>query len=79
MAADQHYLPEGLPIPVAEPDGLSAPHWAGLREGELRIQCCKACKTWRWGPEWIPTNPIQPSTILRSALSAKPTLRECRC
>ncbi|WP_204278838.1 Zn-ribbon domain-containing OB-fold protein, partial [Enterobacter hormaechei] len=16
-------------------------------------QCCKACKTWRWGPEWI--------------------------
>jgi uncharacterized protein len=53
MAADQHYLPEGLPIPVAEPDGLSAPHWAGLREGELRIQCCKACKTWRWGPEWI--------------------------
>jgi uncharacterized OB-fold protein len=47
------YLPEGLPIPVAEADALSAPHWAGLREGELRIQCCNACKTWRWGPEWI--------------------------
>ena len=28
------YLPEGLPIPVPEPDGLSAPYWAGLREGK---------------------------------------------
>ena len=24
------YLPSGLPIPVAEPDGLSAPYWDGL-------------------------------------------------
>lgn len=27
------YLPAGLPIPVAEPDGLSAPYWEGLRQG----------------------------------------------
>jgi uncharacterized protein len=53
MTAQTHYLPEGLPIPVSEPDGLSAPHWAGLRQNQLRIQCCKACSTWQWGPEWL--------------------------
>lgn len=53
MTTRPHYLPEGLPIPVAEPDGLSAPHWAALRRNELSIQCCKKCSTWQWGPEWI--------------------------
>lgn len=53
MTATQYYLPEGLPIPVPESDGLSAPYWAGLRQNELRIQCCGTCKTWQWGPEWI--------------------------
>ncbi len=47
------YLPAGLPIPVAEPDGLSAPYWAGLRDNRLMVQCCRQCSTWQFGPEWI--------------------------
>ncbi len=47
------YLPAGLPIPVAEPDGLSAPYWAGLRESRLLVQRCAHCDTWQFGPEWL--------------------------
>jgi uncharacterized OB-fold protein len=48
-----HYLPPGLPAPVPEPDGLDAPYWQGTRENELRIQRCRDCRAWLWGPEWI--------------------------
>lgn len=47
------YLPAGLPIPVPEPDGVSAPFWEGLREGVLRVQRCTHCSTYQFGPEWI--------------------------
>jgi uncharacterized OB-fold protein len=47
------YLPEGLTIPVPEPDGLSAPYWQGLREERLVVQRCARCRGWQWGPEWI--------------------------
>ncbi len=47
------YLPSGLPVPVSEPDGLSAPYWNGLRESRLRVQRCRHCATWQFGPEWI--------------------------
>jgi uncharacterized OB-fold protein len=47
------YLPAGLPIPVPEADGLSAPYWAGLRENRLLVQRCAQCGTWQFGPEWI--------------------------
>ncbi len=47
------YLPAGLPIPVPEPDGLSAPYWSGLREGRLLVQRCAGCATWQFGPEWL--------------------------
>ena len=47
------YLPEGLPIPVPEPDGLSAPFWSGLRGNRLLLQRCNACRRFQWGPEWI--------------------------
>lgn len=33
--------PEGTPLP--RPTPLSAPHWDGCREGELRIQRCNSC------------------------------------
>jgi uncharacterized OB-fold protein len=46
-------LPEGLPIPVPEADGLSAPFWEGLQQETLRMQRCGDCKTWQWEPEWI--------------------------
>lgn len=51
--ASTTHLPSGLPIPVAEPDGLSAPYWAGLRQNRLLVQRCDGCKTWQFGPEWI--------------------------
>jgi len=51
--AGKYYLPEGLPGPVPEPDGLSAPYWEGTRRGELVIQRCRSCRGWQWGPEWI--------------------------
>jgi uncharacterized OB-fold protein len=38
---------------VAEPDGLSAPYWAGLREEKLLVQRCATCGCWQFGPEWI--------------------------
>jgi uncharacterized OB-fold protein len=47
------YLPQGLPVPVPEPDGVSAPFWNGLRSERLLVQRCPACRTWQFGPEWI--------------------------
>jgi uncharacterized OB-fold protein len=47
------YLPEGLPAPSAAPDGLSQPYWDGVKENRLRIQKCRGCGAWQWGPEWI--------------------------
>ena len=47
------YLPGGLPRPVPQPDGLDAPYWEGTQRGELRVQRCRACRAWQWGPEWI--------------------------
>ncbi|HLY87787.1 MAG TPA: zinc ribbon domain-containing protein [Acetobacteraceae bacterium] len=47
------YLPTGLPIPIAEADGLSAPYWEGLRQNRLLVQRCRHCDTWQFGPEWI--------------------------
>jgi uncharacterized OB-fold protein len=46
------YLPGGLPLPVAG-DPLSAPYWEATRQGKLRIQKCRGCGAWQWGPEWI--------------------------
>ena len=53
MSAITYHLPAGLPRPVPEPDGLDAPYWDGTRRGELRVQRCRACHGWQWGPEWI--------------------------
>ena len=47
------YLPPGLPVPVPESDGISAPYWAGLREGRLLVQRCTHCGAWQFAPECI--------------------------
>ena len=47
------YLPAGLPHPLAAGDGLDTAYWEGTRVHELRIQRCKDCRRWQWGPEWI--------------------------
>jgi uncharacterized OB-fold protein len=51
--ASATYLPSGLPIPVAETDGLSAPYWTGLSQNRLLVQRCPHCRTWQFGPEWL--------------------------
>jgi uncharacterized protein len=35
------------------PDGLDLPYWDGLAAGELRIQRCRPCGRWIWGPQWM--------------------------
>jgi uncharacterized OB-fold protein len=47
------YLAPGLPAPEPAPDGLDAPFWQGLGNDEIRIQHCRGCEKWQWGPEWI--------------------------
>ena len=49
----EQYLPDGLPAPGPSPDGLDTAYWEGAREHELRVQRCRDCGTWQWGPEWI--------------------------
>jgi len=43
----------GLPTPRPAADGLDHAYWEGARAHELRVQRCRRCSTWRWGPEWI--------------------------
>lgn len=47
------YLPPGLPIPVAEPNGLSKPFWDGAREEVLRVQRNPRTGAHQWPPQWI--------------------------
>lgn len=47
------YLALGLPIPVPEADGLSAPYWSELRDKNIRVQRCDDCGRAQWGPEWM--------------------------
>lgn len=35
------------------PDGLDESYWSGLNEGVLRIQRCRNCSKWIWGPQLI--------------------------
>jgi uncharacterized OB-fold protein len=49
----QSYLPEGMPIPVSEGDGLSAPFWKALKEDRVSVQRCKACGKHQFTPEWL--------------------------
>jgi uncharacterized protein len=35
------------------PDGIDEPYWAGLAEGQVRIQRCAGCGAWIWGPQSI--------------------------
>jgi uncharacterized protein len=48
-----YYLPEGLPAPKAQRDGMDAGFWEALRRHELVVQRCARCETLQFGPEWI--------------------------
>ncbi len=47
------YLPEGLPIPAPERDGLSKPFWDGLRENVLKVQRNPRTGVYQWPAQWI--------------------------
>ena len=47
------YLPEGLPIPVPERNGLSAPYWEGVRQGVLKVQRNPKTGVYQWPAQWI--------------------------
>ena len=49
----EHYLPDGLPRPVGDIDGLGNEFWEAVNRHELIVQRCNSCKTWQFGPEWI--------------------------
>lgn len=49
----ESYLPEGLPVPTWEADGLQKPYWTGLQDEIIQVQRCLSCREWQWGPEWI--------------------------
>ena len=49
----QAYLPPGLPIPVPERNGLSAPFWQGVREERLKVQRNRHTGVYQWPPQWI--------------------------
>ncbi|MFN0090661.1 MAG: Zn-ribbon domain-containing OB-fold protein [Acidimicrobiales bacterium] len=39
-----------LAPPLPHPSPTSAPFWEGLKQGQVRIQRCRACATWVWYP-----------------------------
>ncbi len=47
------YLPDGLPTPMASPDGLDTGYYEAAARHELVVQKCDDCGTFQWGPEWI--------------------------
>jgi uncharacterized OB-fold protein len=50
---EKYYLPEGLPTPRAQRDGLDKSFWDATRRHELTVQRCSDCATFQWGPEAI--------------------------
>jgi hypothetical protein len=54
MAHDRkYYLPEGLPTPRAQRNGLDREYWEALKRHELVVQRCNGCGLFQWGPEPI--------------------------
>jgi hypothetical protein len=51
------YLPAGLPIPVADPAGLSKPFWDGLRKETIMVQRNARTGVYQFPPQWISHDP----------------------
>lgn len=48
-----HYLPAGLPAPLAEPKALYEPYWQSTRDEKLKVQRNPATGRYQWPPQWI--------------------------
>jgi uncharacterized protein len=53
MVERKYYLPEGLPSPRAQRDGLDKEYWDATRRHELVVQRCNTCEAFQWGPEAV--------------------------
>jgi uncharacterized protein len=53
MPERKYYLPEGLPSPRPQRDGLDKEYWEAARRHELVAQRCNVCGGFQWGPEAI--------------------------
>ena len=53
MAVGKYYLPEGLPNPRAQRDGLDSEYWEAARRHELMVQRCNTCEAFQSGPEAV--------------------------
>jgi uncharacterized protein len=53
MAEREYYLPDGLPVPRPQRDGLDKPYWEAARKHELLVQRCARCAAFQWGPEAV--------------------------
>jgi hypothetical protein len=49
----KYYLPEGLPTPRAQRNGLDREYWEAAKRHELLVQRCNGCGVAQWGPELI--------------------------
>ena len=51
MSDEEPTEPQAGDIPLPRPTPLSAPHWDGCRDGELRVQRCGDCGTYVFIPQ----------------------------
>jgi uncharacterized protein len=49
----KYYLPEGLPTPRAQRNGLDKAFWDATKRHELVVQHCNGCDSFQWAPEEI--------------------------
>lgn len=47
------YLPEGIPVPVAQRDGVDREFYESAKRHELAVQKCGKCGTFQFPAEWI--------------------------
>jgi len=53
MADRKYYLPEGLPTPRPNRNGLDREYWEAAKRHQLVVQRCKGCGGFQWAPEAI--------------------------
>lgn len=47
------YLPDGLPAPAPDRDGVDAGFWEAARRHQLALQRCRSCGAFQAPPEWV--------------------------
>lgn len=53
-------MSDSTQIPLPKPTPISAPHWEGCRQGELRVQRCRVCESYVFTPQATCTRCLSP-------------------